>query len=901
MAFTKFKLLAERLLSGLGRSKTFFPFYDSQNDADYRVSLDTLITFISNELGVSSKAVFELTSVSNTGNNYVSTLDIASYKTEGLYIFKPSVDSDGLNVTTLNVNTVGILNIKEFDGTSIVDKTDLKAVNTYLLLNKTSYWLVVGGVSGGDPPVPDLSGYVTRNGNETISRNEIFTTTSDIAFGINGIISNILYISTSQTQLKITNGSKFAGLFLNTDGNDANTKATISVDTKSFEIHKITGGTMYGDIIKYNSDRTTEINAEPYGLTTRQYNDDRYIRTIIVSNDFIAENNKIYHTIGSLTITDPTPIGGLGYDVLIMSTNVVVGGVTYSIAGTYIRRRYVGGVWISYLSTGETNLGYTASPTNGIVTSDTGTDAILTLVDGTDAGLVSPSMKSTWDGKQNTITFGTGVLTALGVNTGTNGAFVIRGSSDYEVPLTFSTGLTRTSNTITNNLSTGVSGGQTLIGSTSTTSGLTVKATSGVGTTGADIIFQVGNNGATEAMRILNSGNVGIGTNAPVAQLHLSSDVTSSTRGLVIDQHSTDAASALVFYRKSRGTLLSPTTVADQDYIGVSAFASYDGASYLQSAGFGARVNGTVTTGSVPADLFFYTGSANITNAYVSGNVRMVIHSSGNIGIGTTTPQSKLDVEGGITISGGRLLFTNTFTAGGDSWYRQASNVLRAAINGTDRIELNTSGVRTKGTHTFENTIYTNLTPTVKKIGTIQTSGELTTDYTPTSFYQGIQRTLQTLVSSTTETAIFNPEIGSTLIPSTQFFLGSQWLYTIPFKLSTTGTVRFIVRFGEAATGLTSRTILADTGTFSPSVTAQGGVLKVFFTVATLGASGTANLVCNIEVQINGKNPVFTVPLRTTSSVSTLVDNLLEITCLFGTSSASDRIDVENANCLKLS
>ena len=50
MAFTKFKLLTQRLLSGLGRTKSFFPFYDSENDADYRVSLDTLITFISNEL-----------------------------------------------------------------------------------------------------------------------------------------------------------------------------------------------------------------------------------------------------------------------------------------------------------------------------------------------------------------------------------------------------------------------------------------------------------------------------------------------------------------------------------------------------------------------------------------------------------------------------------------------------------------------------------------------------------------------------------------------------------------------------------------------------------------------------------------------------------------------------------
>ena len=38
-----------------------------------------------------------------------------------------------------------------------------------------------------------------------------------------------------------------------------------------------------------------------------------------------------------------------------------------------------------------TNLTYTASPTNGIVVSDTGTDATLTLVDGTNAGLMTPA------------------------------------------------------------------------------------------------------------------------------------------------------------------------------------------------------------------------------------------------------------------------------------------------------------------------------------------------------------------------------------------------------------------------------------------------------------------------------------------------------------------------------
>ena len=47
-----------------------------------------------------------------------------------------------------------------------------------------------------------------------------------------------------------------------------------------------------------------------------------------------------------------------------------------------------------------------------------------------------------------------------------------------------------------------------LIGGTTTTSTLTLRSTSGVGAAGADIIFQTGNNGATEAMRIDNSGLV---------------------------------------------------------------------------------------------------------------------------------------------------------------------------------------------------------------------------------------------------------------------------------------------------------------------------------------------------------------------------------------------------------
>lgn len=49
------------------------------------------------------------------------------------------------------------------------------------------------------------------------------------------------------------------------------------------------------------------------------------------------------------------------------------------------------------------------------------------------------------------------------------------------------------------------------IGGSGTTQTITYKTTTGVGASGADHVFQVGNNGATEAMRIYNSGSVSIG------------------------------------------------------------------------------------------------------------------------------------------------------------------------------------------------------------------------------------------------------------------------------------------------------------------------------------------------------------------------------------------------------
>ncbi|OGI60746.1 hypothetical protein A2641_00375 [Candidatus Nomurabacteria bacterium RIFCSPHIGHO2_01_FULL_37_25] len=128
-----------------------------------------------------------------------------------------------------------------------------------------------------------------------------------------------------------------------------------------------------------------------------------------------------------------------------------------------------------------------------------------------------------------------------------------------------------------------------VIGGASTTSTLTLRSTSGVGTTNADIIFQTGNNGATEAMRILNSGFVGIGTAAPGAALDVAGNIRIGTTGNT------------TVYKVATGDL----------YFGTNPVGDYD--------------------------LRLVAGGA--TRILLDGN-------TGNVGIGTTTPNANaiLDV-----------------------------------------------------------------------------------------------------------------------------------------------------------------------------------------------------------------------------------------------------------------
>lgn len=93
-----------------------------------------------------------------------------------------------------------------------------------------------------------------------------------------------------------------------------------------------------------------------------------------------------------------------------------------------------------------------------------------------------------------------------------------------------------------------------VIGGTGTTSTLSLRSTSGVGATGADILFQTGNNGATEAARIVNNGDFGILNTDPTTPLSgqfslqgLAVGNTSGSYGISILSSSSSTLSSLRF------------------------------------------------------------------------------------------------------------------------------------------------------------------------------------------------------------------------------------------------------------------------------------------------------------------------------------------------------------------
>jgi len=65
----------------------------------------------------------------------------------------------------------------------------------------------------------------------------------------------------------------------------------------------------------------------------------------VKSASFTAANDKQYTAVATLTVTDPSPVEGKGFEVFLRNGTATVGGTAYTRSGTTIRRVYHSGAW----------------------------------------------------------------------------------------------------------------------------------------------------------------------------------------------------------------------------------------------------------------------------------------------------------------------------------------------------------------------------------------------------------------------------------------------------------------------------------------------------------------------------------------------------------------------------
>lgn len=405
---------------------------------------------------------------------------------------------------------------------------------------------------------------------------------NQIAFGAGGVTGQGL---TSSSDLTFDDPNNIL---------KTNTNLLLSSTTINPYVSYYTSGTYtYGTGLNFKSAIVGLGNMIP---SDAEFNVVSYTAGALPANQ--AALTKRFEVLGSGVIRMPSITNAVGTKAL--RYDPATGNVTYADTATLLSQWTTTGSNI-YYNTGSVGIGNTGPAAS----------ALLELTS-TTKGFLPPRMNTT---QQNAISSpATGLLiwnsdsSLFRFFNGSAWATIAAGSGGGGTTYTFSTGLTNTSSTITADLSTGVSGGQTAIGGTGVTDVLSLKGTTANATTTvAGIKFLVGNNGATTAMQIFNNGNVGIGS-APAATTRLRS-TGSSTSNTDYSFYGENSSSANTFSVSNSGIVTAGIAANANNTSFLSLGKSFFGGSTTPTAVLMIRA-GTASANTAPLK---FTSGTNLT------------------------------------------------------------------------------------------------------------------------------------------------------------------------------------------------------------------------------------------------------------------------------------------------